>query len=85
MSARAAGTGDALGQPPSRSRHDTWPPVAGISLLGGVGFTISLFVTELAFGRGPAADAARVGVLLGSLLAGGLGCLVLRATPSNPR
>jgi NhaA family Na+:H+ antiporter len=62
----------------------TWPHVVGIAFLGGIGFTISLFVTELAFAAGPVADAARVGILLGSVVAGGLGYVVLRATLPPP-
>jgi Na+/H+ antiporter NhaA len=41
---------------------------------------ISLFVTELAFETGPLADAARVGILAGSVIAGAVGYLALSAT-----
>ncbi|HYO31048.1 MAG TPA: Na+/H+ antiporter NhaA [Thermomicrobiales bacterium] len=58
----------------------TWPHVLGIALLGGIGFTISLFVTELAFEAGAVANEARVGILLGSVVAGALGYVVLGAT-----
>jgi NhaA family Na+:H+ antiporter len=46
---------------------------------------MSLFITELAFERGALADAARVGILIGSLVAGTAGYLVLRATLPPPR
>ncbi|HUM18398.1 MAG TPA: Na+/H+ antiporter NhaA [Candidatus Nitrosotalea sp.] len=55
----------------------TWPQVAGVGLLGGVGFTMSLFVSELAFGAGTLLDAAKVGILVASLTAGLCGYLVL--------
>ena len=69
----------------------TWPQVAGVGLLAGVGFTMSLFVGELAFGAGPMLDAAKVGILLASLTAGVSGYLLLRAVlpatsgPARPR
>ncbi len=48
----------------------TWGDLFGVSLLGGVGFTVSLLVGELAFGAGsPADDHARLGILLGSVIA----------------
>ena len=62
-----------------------WSHIAGVALLGGIGFTMSLFITELAFAAGPLADAARVGILIGSLLAGMAGYLVLRAKLPPPR
>lgn len=63
----------------------TWTHIAGVALLGGVGFTISLFVTELAFEPGTYADAARVGILVASIVAGTVGYLVLRRTLAPPR
>jgi NhaA family Na+:H+ antiporter len=57
-----------------------WRDIIGVAFLGGIGFTISLFVTELAFETGPLADAARVGILVGSVIAGAVGYLALRAT-----
>lgn len=55
-----------------------WSDVFGLSLLGGIGFTVSLLIGELAFGSGSAADDhVKVGVLLGSLLAAVLASIVL--------
>ena len=51
-----------------------------MGLLGGIGFTISLFVTELAFENETLANDARIGVLLASIFSGIVGYLVLRAT-----
>ncbi|NDV59684.1 Na+/H+ antiporter NhaA [Bacteroides sp. 519] len=58
-----------------------WNNVAGVALLGGIGFTVSLFISNLSFG----ADAvllnqAKMGVLGGSLIAGILGFIVLNKT-----
>jgi NhaA family Na+:H+ antiporter len=55
-----------------------WQHVGAVALLGGIGFTISLFVAELAFSHSVLADDARVGILFGSLLAGGAGFVALR-------
>lgn len=52
--------------------------VAGAAL-GGIGFTVSLFVTDLAFGAGDAGRDARLGVLVGSLLAALLGTTLTMA------
>jgi Na+:H+ antiporter, NhaA family len=48
-------------------------------LLGGVGFTVSLLIGELAFGAGTAQDDnVKIGVLLGSALSALLAAVVLR-------
>jgi NhaA family Na+:H+ antiporter len=62
-----------------------WRHIFAVAWLGGIGFTISLFVTELAFEAGEMADAARVGILIGSVVAGGIGYLILRAVLPPPR
>ncbi len=57
----------------------SWVDVLGLSLLGGIGFTVSLLIGELAFGTGsPRDDHVKVAVLTGSLLAAALAVLVLR-------
>jgi len=60
-----------------------WSRVYGVAMVAGIGFTVALFIANLAFG----ADAellkqARLGVLVGSLLSGVAGMLVLRALPA---
>jgi NhaA family Na+:H+ antiporter len=52
--------------------------IAGVGLLGGIGFTMSIFISELAFRHSPA-DAldAKVGILFASLIAGFAGFIVL--------
>ena len=56
-----------------------WLDVVGLSLLGGIGFTVSLLITELAYGDGSERyDAAKVGILAGTLAAAALAAVVLR-------
>jgi NhaA family Na+:H+ antiporter len=59
----------------------TWRHLFGLSLCAGIGFTVALFVTSISLSDPAAADAAKIGILAGSLLAGILGYLFLRATP----
>ncbi len=57
----------------------SWADIVGIALLGGVGFTVSLLIGELAYGdAGQREEHVKVGVLAGSLLAAGLAAAVLR-------
>ena len=59
----------------------TWTNLTGISLLGGIGFTVSLFIANLSFGTDLALlEQAKLGVLLGTLVAGVLGYIVLQLT-----
>jgi NhaA family Na+:H+ antiporter len=55
----------------------SWRALYGVSLLCGIGFTISLFIGALAFGDPQLQDAAKLGVLAGSLVSGLAGMLVL--------
>lgn len=57
-----------------------WKNLAGVSLLGGVGFTVSLFIANLSFaGEYPELlNQAKLGVLSGTIIAGILGYMVLR-------
>lgn len=56
-----------------------WSDVAGLSLLAGVGFTVSLLIGELAFGEGSARDDhVRLGVLVGSTFAALIAAVALR-------
>ena len=58
--------------------------VIGIALLAGVGFTMSIFVANLAFyGNAYLLDSAKAGILIGSLIAGISGYMVLRM--SSPK
>ncbi|MCD2191125.1 Na+/H+ antiporter NhaA [Actinomycetospora soli] len=58
----------------------SWWDVLGLSLLAGIGFTVSLLIGELAFGTGtPQDDMVKIGVLAGSLISALLATVVLRA------
>jgi NhaA family Na+:H+ antiporter len=67
----------------TRARLDTdlsWTDVLGLAMLGGIGFTVSLLIGELAFGLGSERDDhVKVAVLAGSLLAALLAGILLRA------
>ncbi len=57
-----------------------WIDVFAVSLLAGIGFTVSLLIGELAYGSDPGRQAVvKVAVLAGSLLAAVLAAVVLRA------
>ncbi len=59
-------------------RSTTWNHVLGLAALAGIGFTVSLFVTGLAFNDPGLADLAKIGIFAGSGAAGLLGYLYLR-------
>lgn len=67
-----------------------WSMMASVALLGGIGFTVSLFIANLSFGTGDPLmsqllNNAKLGILVGSLLAGVLGWLLLHVTlPQHP-
>ncbi len=67
----------------TRPAGASWAQVYGVSLLCGIGFTMSLFIGGLAFPAQPEADAVKIGVLLGSFLSAVAGVLVLRLTAST--
>jgi NhaA family Na+:H+ antiporter len=56
-----------------------WPAVAGTAAVAGIGFTVSLFVTDLAFTTPALADAAKLAILLASAVAALVGIVLLRA------
>lgn len=63
----------------------SWLQLYGMTLLCGIGFTMSLFITALAFpGDQQAVADARLGTLAGSLMAGLAGTLVLRLARPRP-
>jgi NhaA family Na+:H+ antiporter len=57
----------------------SWWDVVGLAMLGGIGFTVSLLIGELAYGAGSERDdQAKIGVLLGSVIAAALAAILLR-------
>ncbi|WP_293865086.1 Na+/H+ antiporter NhaA [uncultured Alsobacter sp.] len=61
----------------------TWTQMLGVSLLCGIGFTMSLFIGLLAFTDPALQDRVKYGILAGSLCAGLAGYLILRASPGK--
>ena len=55
-----------------------WGHMAGVSVLGGVGFTMAIFVTNLAFADADVIAVAKVAILAASVIAGILGFIILR-------
>jgi len=63
--------------------HTTWTMLAGVAFLGGIGFTVSLFIANLTFTPTDEMQAnllnlSKLGIVVGSLLAGLLGYLSLK-------
>ena len=63
----------------------SWAQYYGLSLVTGIGFTMSLFIGSLAFTDPEYQTSVRLGVLLASLLAGILGYLTLRLTTKSSK
>ncbi|WP_158630242.1 Na+/H+ antiporter NhaA [Glycomyces terrestris] len=65
-----------------------WPLLTGIAAVAGIGFTVALFITELAFHSGDAAlltDEAKIGVLVGSVAAALIGAAIVATTAPRRR
>jgi NhaA family Na+:H+ antiporter len=60
-----------------------WSQLCGVSLLAGIGFTMSLFIGTLAFNASEHLTQLRIGVLVGSLLSASSGYVVLRLANSG--
>ncbi len=61
-------------------RRTGWSQVVGLAAIAGIGFTVSLFITELAFTDEILIDEAKIGIFIGSTIAGILGYALLRRT-----
>lgn len=75
-----------LSPKPSRSN---WKMIAAVSMLGGIGFTVSLFIATLSFPSNGDAHMAqllndsKLGIILGSIISGFLGYMMLKLTLPN--
>ncbi len=60
-----------------------WTQILGIGFLGGIGFTMSFFVSQLAFSDAAVLSLAKVAVLIASVLSGVIGFLILKYFSNN--
>lgn len=61
-----------------------WPVLFGIACLGGIGFTMSLFIAMLAFSDAGLVDSAKVGIFAGSLLIGIIAAVLIKSANRFP-
>lgn len=66
-------------------RGVSWPQLTAAAVVAGIGFTVSLFVTTLAFPEPALVDDARIGVFAASAVAALAGYVALRITCRAPR
>jgi NhaA family Na+:H+ antiporter len=60
-------------------RNVGWAQVVSVAMVAGIGFTVSVFVADLAFDDAAVLDRAKLGILAASLVAGVVGLLAVRA------
>ena len=64
--------------------NTTWKAFAGVCMLCGIGFTVSMFIADLSYsgvdGGAAVLDQAKLGIIIGSVLAAVLGCVILNKT-----
>jgi NhaA family Na+:H+ antiporter len=61
-----------------------WKYIAGISLLGGIGFTMSIFIANLAFNNPAVITASKISILLASFISAIFGLLILKIRTAKP-
>ena len=59
--------------------------MVGLAMVAGIGFTVSLFISRLAFDDPSVADESRIGILVGSLIAAVVGLAILSRTEPRPK
>nr|MBC7612241.1 Na+/H+ antiporter NhaA [Pseudopedobacter sp.] len=57
-----------------------WKNIIGVGFLGGIGFTMSIFITLLAFDNADIVNNSKIAILIASLLAGTIGFIFLKLT-----
>ncbi|MFH0844735.1 MAG: Na+/H+ antiporter NhaA [Pseudomonadota bacterium] len=62
-----------------------WAHIAGVGLLGGIGFTMSLFISGLSFSTAQFTDFSKLGIIAGSIISGVLGLMVLHLGKASKR
>jgi NhaA family Na+:H+ antiporter len=62
----------------------SWLQLYGVSILTGIGFTVSLFINDLSFPHKELGELAKIGILVGSLLSAIWGYTVLRISTKKP-
>ena len=65
-------------------RGVSWPAISGVACLAGIGFTMSLFVSGLAFNGTPLLAQAKLGIVVASVVAGLTGAIALWLTTTPP-
>jgi NhaA family Na+:H+ antiporter len=72
-----------LGRLPDRTN---WPMLFGLGAVGGIGFTVSIFIAGLSFpGADVLTEEAKIAILLASLVAAVVGVVLLLAATRAPR
>ena len=62
-----------------------WKNIIGAGFLGGIGFTMSIFITLLAFDNADTINNSKIAILIASLIAGTIGFIFLKLTLKAPR
>ena len=66
----------------SRNIHSSlkWKHIIGVGMIAGIGFTMSLFITNLAFSSPDMVKVSKISILIASFIAGLIGVLILLLT-----
>jgi NhaA family Na+:H+ antiporter len=56
----------------------SWTQIVGVGFLAGIGFTMSLFITNLAYDDAAMINAAKIGIVIASIVAGAIGFIILK-------
>jgi len=61
-----------------------WKSIAGVGFLGGIGFTMSIFIGILAFDIPSVINTSKIAVFISSFVAGTIGFILLKLTLKTP-